>query len=208
MKKLNKKGFTLIELLAVIVILAVLLAIAIPAVAKYITSSKKDTFIENAQSYAKAARSEALLGSFQFPINKNDAVVVPFEVLVDALENGGKQSSYGNDFDWAHSYVVIVNTGTGSNPKNEYYIAACDTGYYGIGDAGATSSGIVSYDGLKKKNIIKFSNCNGTTAISSITAGSKIKLVGYDNGSTTGDKTEVNVQTVVTKALIEQNQGD
>ena len=30
MKKLNKKGFTLIELLAVIVILAVLMAIAIP----------------------------------------------------------------------------------------------------------------------------------------------------------------------------------
>ena len=34
--KLNKKGFTLIELLAVIVILGVLLAIAIPSVTKHI----------------------------------------------------------------------------------------------------------------------------------------------------------------------------
>ena len=36
-KEIGKKGFTLIELLAVIVILAVLMAIAIPKVTQYIT---------------------------------------------------------------------------------------------------------------------------------------------------------------------------
>ena len=39
----NKKGFTLIELLAVIVILGLLMAIAIPSVTKYITESRKKT---------------------------------------------------------------------------------------------------------------------------------------------------------------------
>ena len=34
MKKLNKKGFTLIELLAVVVILAILVTVSVPAVVK------------------------------------------------------------------------------------------------------------------------------------------------------------------------------
>lgn len=208
MKKLNKRGFTLIELLAVIVILAVLLAIAIPAVAKYITSSKKDTFIENAQSYAKAARSEGLLGSFQFPVEHNDAVVVPFEVLVDALENGGKESSYGNPFEYDHSYVVVINTGNGSNPKNEYFIAACDNKGYGIGAKGGDSAGIVGYDALKKPNIIKFANCNGTTAISSMSANNtQLNLVEYTD-PTTGSNTPVTVKTIVTKEDIQNSQGN
>ena len=38
---MKKKGFTLIELLAVIVILGLLIAIAIPSVIKYLTQSRK-----------------------------------------------------------------------------------------------------------------------------------------------------------------------
>jgi len=45
MKSKNKKGFTLIELLAVIVILGVLMAIAIPSMTGYIANSKKDNLI-------------------------------------------------------------------------------------------------------------------------------------------------------------------
>ena len=164
MKELNKRGFTLIELLAVIVILAVLLAIAIPAVAKYINQSKKATFVENAQSYAKAARSEALLGSFEFPINNHDAVVVSFKNLEDALENGGIKSSYGGTFDANQSFVVIVNAGTPEAPKNEYYIAACDSKGYGIGldQSGTLSAAAIAYDDLKETNILQL-GLNGTS---------------------------------------------
>ena len=167
MKKLNKRGFTLIELLAVIVILAVLLAIAIPAVAKYINSSKKSTFVENAQSYAKAARSEALLGTYEFPINNHDAVVVSFKNLEDALENGGIKSSYGGTFDKNQSFVVIVNAGTPEAPKNEYYIAACDSKGYGIGMDDDNTAAAIAYDDLKEANILQLGlngdSCKGIT---------------------------------------------
>lgn len=55
MKKLNKKGFTLIELLAVIVILGLLMAVAIPSVTKYIEKSRRDTLTDSIQSFISAA---------------------------------------------------------------------------------------------------------------------------------------------------------
>ena len=50
----NKKGFTLIELLAVIVILGLLMAIAIPSVTKYITESRKKTLTTTIGNYIGA----------------------------------------------------------------------------------------------------------------------------------------------------------
>lgn len=40
----NKKGFTLVELLAVIVILAIILAIAVPSISDMIKNSKRNAF--------------------------------------------------------------------------------------------------------------------------------------------------------------------
>ena len=45
----NKKGFTLVELLAVIVILAIILAIAIPGISGIINSAKKGAFESDAK---------------------------------------------------------------------------------------------------------------------------------------------------------------
>ncbi|RNA70656.1 prepilin-type N-terminal cleavage/methylation domain-containing protein [Alteribacter keqinensis] len=52
----NEKGLTLVELLAVIVILGIIAAIAIPAIGGIIDNSKKDAHIANAETLANAAR--------------------------------------------------------------------------------------------------------------------------------------------------------
>ena len=61
MKKLNKKGFTLIELLAVIVILAILIAVAVPAITRYLASARANTFKDNALSALEAVRKEKII---------------------------------------------------------------------------------------------------------------------------------------------------
>ncbi len=144
MKLHNKKGFTLIELLAVIVILSILLAVAIPAVTGYINSSKKSGYTDNILQYISAARYAAISGEFELPADQYDATIIPFDLLVDKLDKSGKKSPYGGSFlegitgknnsrTVVSSYVVIVQMGSNSDRPEYKYYATADDGQYVIG---------------------------------------------------------------------------
>lgn len=82
----SKKGFTLVELLAVIVILGLLMAIAIPNVTKYINQSRKKTLATSIQSYISALITEVNDGVYRFS-ESGYIYAIPIECI--PLEKGG-----------------------------------------------------------------------------------------------------------------------
>lgn len=60
MLKKNKKGFTLIEIIVVIVILAVLLAVAVPSVLKYIDTAQEAPALTEAHAIVTAAQKRVI----------------------------------------------------------------------------------------------------------------------------------------------------
>ena len=125
MKLKNNKGFTLVELLAVIVILGIIMAIAVPAVSSYINKSRKDAWISSANNFINAVRNKALAGKFSLPVELNEVTIVSLDMI--DVDSGKFQSAYDADYVINKSYVIIVNGNTRSNPIYQFYFAAQDT---------------------------------------------------------------------------------
>jgi len=158
----NKKAFTLIELLAVIVILAVLMAIAIPKVTQYITKSRKDSFITTAKDYVDAVRKDTTSELFDFPIGVDDVTIISLDLV--KLEKGGKKSPFNGTWLPKYTYVAVINVGTDEDPDYEYFFAARDSKRYTIA--------LTEEDSLTRSSIIR-NNTSGTKVKITPICGSK-----------------------------------
>ncbi|AKS39093.1 type II secretory pathway pseudopilin PulG [Anoxybacillus gonensis] len=127
----NEKGLTLIELLAVIVILGIIAAIAIPSIGGLIDNSKKDAHVANAQQMINAAKIAVTADKDLIPANEK-YTVLPLAYLESkgyletVKDPDGNTTSYKKapsgydnkpltsegDPKEAYSYVLIKNTDT------------------------------------------------------------------------------------------------
>ena len=97
MKKKNK-GFTMVELLAVITIMGILTALAVPAVVKHIAKSRNTSFDTMLKSTYEAAENYMMdnnillhSGDPDYPILIKDLVDNQYlEALIDPVGNGGR----------------------------------------------------------------------------------------------------------------------
>lgn len=106
---MNKKGFTLVELLAVIVILALILAIAVPAISNVIQESRNRAYLENVSMIVKAAENYLISNFHSSPTNVGDSI----QLSLSDLKTGNYISSIA-DFDsiglTCNGYVVVTKT--------------------------------------------------------------------------------------------------
>ncbi len=130
MKK-NNKGFTLIELLAVIVILAILVAVAIPSVTKYLNDARRGSMQNEAAELVTAARTYIVAnnitkpGNFVFNIGGKTATWKPTtgnEVPIDnVVQKNLAKSPYGNDYQAA--YVEVSRNNETGESKFKLYLS-------------------------------------------------------------------------------------
>lgn len=113
----NQKGLTLVELLAVIVILGIIAAIAVPSIGGIINNSQKDAHIANAEQMANAARLMATSGEI------DDGDTLSFTDLeaggfIESIPENPEADSYG---DYSGVYVDEDENGNFS-----YYVNLAD----------------------------------------------------------------------------------
>ncbi|TMW71892.1 prepilin-type N-terminal cleavage/methylation domain-containing protein [Alteribacter natronophilus] len=111
----NEKGLTLVELLAVIVILGIIAAIAIPAIGNIMDNSRKDAHIANAEQAVNSARLMVTTGVHNYSevtANSENGVYLFYDgEHFDLVDNDYMENLPSNPSGEDYKIVVEYNDG-------------------------------------------------------------------------------------------------
>ena len=140
MRKLNNKGFTLIELLAVIVILALLVAVAIPGVTRYLQNARKGVYYTNAASAINAVKDDVNYSGV------TSDKIYSLNDINSLLDTKLDESPFGVKY-LDNSYIKVTFSGSGSPTYSICLLDIQGNGFYD------PTTKAVNYEDLSEDNI-------------------------------------------------------
>lgn len=127
---MNKKGFTLIELLAVIVILAIITAIAVPQILNVINGSKQSAWKDNVVLVKKAVEIDYSANSLTAATSSTNCTSANLQNKLKVVAKLDVSSTTVSNVSYSGSTCTfrLNPTGQFGNAGNTYATLACTNG--------------------------------------------------------------------------------
>lgn len=155
--RLNNKGFTLVELLAAMVILAAIMAIAVPNVMGILNNSKADAYVEDAKKMLSLAEYKVRANPSLRPASGS------CKILLKDLDNSEFKSAPNNgEYDLEKSFVIVTRKDQDGKKRYEYSVTIVENLK---GDKGSRGISNVSYDELYKEDPSSLVENNPTSSV-------------------------------------------
>lgn len=128
----DQRGLTLIELLAVIVILGIIAAIAIPSIMGLIDNTKKDAHVANAQQMINSTKIAVTSDKSLLPVNSN-VMIIPLSYLEaqgyieDLKDPDGDLTSYVRKVLASANPTTTLQLATAAMPTDDSYVVITNT---------------------------------------------------------------------------------